>query len=718
LNLAQNFVREGGIPEFVEALQKNEHLEELCLSFNKINNPGLSALSGFLSKNSALKVLDISKNLFSDAGFSDFARELAHNTGIESLNLQRNKDVTDEGGLRELARALSTNSSLAVIDLTGLKVRKPCVVQYFQPALAKNITLKRLIGKIPPGIIGEDLKDNVTIESDIFGKYKTVKKESRRELSKLPLHRIDGDQTQLNLRDQRNELLTPALKFIRYRKIHAVDLSNMQLEDESLRLLALYLEENPELRSLALAENFFTDDGLAQLIQALRGNTHLNHLNVLGCSGITDQSLRALEDMVTEVNMSLYALELETEGFDPDLVASILSQASMNRAIQEHLKPKKRQRDGQVEIEFAEQAGIAQHFDSAIKAWRILGPTVIKAEQQKLRDEHVEKLCAFLSGRNLIQSLNLRRNKIGDRGAIAIAEYVRKADKTLTSLELERNEIQDAGGEALLKAMQGNMRMECCKMTYGNPLRSEICRQIEREIKANVQIKASVVPEYKRHNNSLLHYAESDRGPDFVRCALKSCELFKILHLSLPDNMIGHWEMRDIALVLSKNTPLRTLNLSENVVDAKAALILAESLGSNSHLRELDLRNNRLGDAGIAVLLEPFISQRLQREAALTDGKRSPDKIAAIKDELAGKEEANRRMSSKRKLKMKLKKLLLDNNEQTDDALKHIYTLLLGNADIEVSIDLPYDKVRPESDSEDSSGEEEESEEAGAGNAG
>ena len=103
-----------------------------------------------------------------------------------------------------------------------------------------------------------------------------------------------------------------------------------------------------------------------------------------------------------------------------------------------------------------------------------------------LGDEHVEKLCAFLSGRNLIQSLNLRRNKIGDRGAIAIADYVRKADKTLTSLELERNAIQDEGGEALLKAMQANMRMECCQMTYGNPLRQKICRSIETEIKANL----------------------------------------------------------------------------------------------------------------------------------------------------------------------------------------------------------------------------------------
>jgi hypothetical protein len=47
----------------------------------------------------------------------------------------------------------------------------------------------------------------------------------------------------------------------------------------------------------------------------------------------------------------------------------------------------------------------------------------------------------------------LRRNKIANRGAIAIANYIRKADKTLNSLDLERNEITDEGGEALLKAM-------------------------------------------------------------------------------------------------------------------------------------------------------------------------------------------------------------------------------------------------------------------------
>jgi hypothetical protein len=87
----------------------------------------------------------------------------------------------------------------------------------------------------------------------------------------------------------------------------------MQLEDESLRLISVYLEENPILRSLAIADNFFTDDGLGQMIQALRGNTHLNHLDIRGCQLISSLSVRLLEEMVTEVNMSLYAIEIEHE---------------------------------------------------------------------------------------------------------------------------------------------------------------------------------------------------------------------------------------------------------------------------------------------------------------------------------------------------------------------------------------------------------------------
>lgn len=307
--------------------------------------------------------------------------------------------------------------------------------------------------------------------------------------------------------------------------------------------------------------------------------------------------------------MSLYTIEVSESDFDSGLVERIQHQAKMNRAIQESLKPKRVEEDGLVEIQFQGKVSISKYFDSAIKAWRIMGPTYIRAMNEDLEDEHVEKLCEFLSGRNLIKQLNLRRNKIGNLGAKAVAQYIKKGDKVLTNLELERNDIGDEGGEALLDAMQSNMRMEKCKLGYGNPMRQKICRQIEREIKANIQIKATVVPAYKNNGYSLERYEESDRGPDFVRCALKSCELFKILHLSLPDNMIGEKEINDIAYVLQKNTPLKTLNLSHNVIDSKASLVLANSLKHNSNLRELDLSDNKMKDAGIALIMEIFVLQ-------------------------------------------------------------------------------------------------------------
>jgi len=73
--------------------------------------------------------------------------------------------------------------------------------------------------------------------------------------------------------------------------------------------------------------------------------------------------------------------------------------------------------------------------------------------------------------------------------------------------------------------------------------------------------------------------------------------------------MIGEKEMNDIAYVLQKNTPLRVLNLKQNVIDSKASKLLANALKHNSNLRELDLSDNRLKNAGIALISEIFILQ-------------------------------------------------------------------------------------------------------------
>ena len=43
---------------------------------------------------------------------------------------------------------------------------------------------------------------------------------------------------------------------------------------------------------------------------------------------------------------------------------------------------------------------------------------------------------------------------------------------------------------------------------------------------------------------------------------------------------------------------------------------------------------------------------------------------------------------------MKVKKIILDNNGRSDEALKHIFTTLLANTEIEISIDFQDDILK------------------------
>ena len=68
-------------------------------------------------------------------------------------------------------------------------------------------------------------------------------------------------------------------------------------------------------------------------------------------------------------------------------------------------------------VQFAEDAPIADCFSSALKVYRILQPDTIELEEKNLEDCHMLELMEFMTGRDMIKKLDLRRNKIGDQGA-------------------------------------------------------------------------------------------------------------------------------------------------------------------------------------------------------------------------------------------------------------------------------------------------------------
>ena len=53
---------------------------------------------------------------------------------------------------------------------------------------------------------------------------------------------------------------------------------------------------------------------------------------------------------------------------------------------------------------------------------------------------------------------------------------------------------------------------------------------------------------------NFIRFDQVDKGPDYMRCAIKMTELQNILHLSLPDNMLCLEDARMLCDMIRKNT--------------------------------------------------------------------------------------------------------------------------------------------------------------------
>jgi Ran GTPase-activating protein (RanGAP) involved in mRNA processing and transport len=63
--------------------------------------------------------------------------------------------------------------------------------------------------------------------------------------------------------------------------------------------------------------------------------------------------------------------------------------------------------------------------------------------------------------------------------------------------------------------------------------------------------------------------------------------------------------------VISDNCFLNVLNLSNNLLDQRSAVVLSQALKKNKILVELNLSCNKIGDYGIAMIVLPIAKQNL-----------------------------------------------------------------------------------------------------------
>ena len=66
----------------------------------------------------------------------------------------------------------------------------------------------------------------------------------------------------LDLRGKPPKLMKGAFKFIQNYDVRMVDFSNIGFHDDAMSMLSSYLRQNPNLRSVKLDNNLFTDAGI------------------------------------------------------------------------------------------------------------------------------------------------------------------------------------------------------------------------------------------------------------------------------------------------------------------------------------------------------------------------------------------------------------------------------------------------------------------------
>ena len=115
----------------------------------------------------------------------------------------------------------------------------------------------------------------------------------------------------LDLKNKPSKLIKAAFKFIKNYDIRMVDFSNVGFHDDGIRMLAGYLKTNPNIRSIKLDNNQFTDAGLIKLTEELKYNTKLAHLSIKGCASVSDDGLKELNEVITSINTVLFQVDLD-----------------------------------------------------------------------------------------------------------------------------------------------------------------------------------------------------------------------------------------------------------------------------------------------------------------------------------------------------------------------------------------------------------------------
>ncbi len=189
-----------------------------------------------------------------------------------------------------------------------------------------------------------------------------------------------------------------------------------------------------------------------------------------------------------------------------------------------------------------------------------------------------------------LQTLNISRNNIGSKCAVALADGL-KSCTNLQTLNISLNSVGSEGAVALADGLKSCTNLQTLNIR-GNSVGSEGAVALADGLKSWTNLQTLDL-----YNNSI-----GSEGAVALADGLKSCTYLQTLDIY--HNSIGSEGAVALADGLKSCTNLQTLDICHNSIGSEGAVALADGLKSWTNLQTLDICHNSIGSEGAVALAD------------------------------------------------------------------------------------------------------------------
>lgn len=217
---------------------------------------------------------------------------------------------------------------------------------------------------------------------------------------------------------------------------------------------------------------------------------------------------------------------------------------------------------------------------AAVAAAIINHPYLISLQFRHCNIEPLSTIADTFQAISNLRTIHLENNKIGDFGAIAIANAV-SDHPCLISLHLRTNNIGPLGASAIAAALQGRAGLRTLDLCY-NHIGDLGASDIADGLKFNTTLTRLSLGENHIHNSGAIALTEALK----VNISLKKLDLY--------GNNIGDDAAIAFAEILKDDSSLTSLYLGYNIISDNGAQVFVDVLKANYNLHTLALLNKNI----------------------------------------------------------------------------------------------------------------------------